>query len=372
MPAVEESEELRDLRSTLERMLVATAPDSVVRDHLDSPDGFDRGLWQRLAQQIGVQGLAIPEEYGGAGCGMRELAVAAEELGRSLFPGPLLSTVLLGATVIQRSGDSEAMKAVLPGIADGTIVCTVALPRHGAGWDPADTIVTASPDGDVWRLTGTIPRVLDGATADIMLVPARHGDAVSVFLVKSGSETTTVEPALAMDQTRRFARVTLTGTTATLIGGSGAAPGMVADAVAFAAIGLAADQVGGARRMLEVTTEYAANRHQFGRAIGSFQAVKHALADMLIHTELARAALEDAVRAMDEGAADLPSAVSVAQAVCSEAYYAVAAAAIQLHGGIGFTWEHSAHLYFKRATADRVLLGSPSHHHEVLASTLGL
>ncbi|MDQ7905227.1 acyl-CoA dehydrogenase family protein [Phytohabitans sp. ZYX-F-186] len=369
---MDEPAELRDLRSTLRRMLAKSAPESVVRQHLESADGFDRATWQRLATEIGVHGLAIAEEYGGAGCGLRELVVVGEEFGRTLCPGPFLSTVLLSATLVARSEDRIAMRAVLPGIADGTLVCTVALPGHGSGWDAAETTVTAAPDGEAWRLTGTIPHVLDGLAADLLLVPARHDDLVSVFTVTPDARSTSVEPVLAMDQTRRFARVGLASAPATLVGRPGAAHELVAEATTIAAVGLAADQVGGARRMLEVTTEYALTRYQFGRPIGSFQAVKHALADMLIGTELARAALDDAVRAVDEGAPDLATAVSAAKVVCSETYYDVAAAAIQLHGGLGFTWEHGAHLYFKRATADRILLGSPAHHTERLAAALGL
>lgn len=371
-PDLDEPEELRDLRSTLRRMLSSTAPETVVREHLDSPDGFDRAAWQRLATEIGVQGLAVPEEYGGAGCGLPELAVAGEELGRVLAPGPFLSTVLLSASLVARSDDGTVMGAVLPGIADGTIVCTLALPGHGAGWDTAATRVAATPEGDGWRLTGTVPHVLDGGAADLLLVPARHDDLVSVFLVSPEAGSTSVAPMLGMDQTRRYARLELTAARATLVGSPGAGPELVDAAAAVAAIGLAADQVGGARRVLEMTTDYALDRYQFGRPIGSFQAVKHALADMLISTELARAALDDAVRAVEEDAPDRVTAVSAAKIVCSDAYYDVAAAAIQLHGGIGFTWEHPAHLYFKRATADRILLGSPAHHAERLADALGL
>ena len=369
---LDEPEELRDLRSTLRRMLARTAPESVVREHLDSPDGFDRVAWQRLATEIGVQGLAVAEEYGGAGCGLPELAVAGEELGRVLAPGPFLSTVLLSATLVERSGDRAVMEAVLPGIADGTTVCSLALPAHGRGADATTTQVTAVPDGEGWRLTGTVPHVLDGRAADVLLVPARHDGRVSVFLVTPGAGSTSVAPVLGMDQIRRFARIDLDAAPATLVGQAGTGPDLVAAAATVATVGLAADQVGGARRMLEMTTDYAAGRYQFGRPIGSFQAVKHVLADMLISTELARATLDDAVRAVEEGAPDLATAVSAAKIVCSDAYYDVAAAGIQVHGGIGFTWEHSAHLYFKRATADRILLGTPAHHAGRLADALGL
>ncbi|PSM39037.1 acyl-CoA dehydrogenase [Streptomyces dioscori] len=369
---VDEPDELRDLRSTLHRMLAATAPESVVREHLDSPEGFDRSAWTRLATEIGVQGLAVAEEYGGAGCGMRELAVAGEELGHSLFPGPFLSTVLLSATLIARSRDDAAMRALLPRIADGSLVCTLALPQHGAGWGADATTVTAVADAGTWTLTGRIDSVLDGQVADVILVPARHDGVISVFRVDANSPAVEVRPVLAMDQTRRFAHVGLTSSPAVRIGAPGSARQLLADAGSVGSVGLAADQLGGARRMLEVTTAYARTRYQFGRPIGSFQAVKHALANMLISTELARAALDDAVRAVDANAPNLDTAVGVANIVCSEAYYDVAATAIQLHGGLGFTWEHSAHLYFKRATADRVLLGTPAHHARHLAEALGL
>lgn len=370
--APHEAEELRDLRTVLQRILAHIAPEPELRRHLGSEDGFDQTSWRRLATEIGVPGLAIPEEYGGAGGGLRELVVAAEELGRTLCPGPFLSTVLLSATLVASSADREAQALILPRIADGTLVASVSVPAHGSGWDASSTTVRAVPDGDRWRVTGAVPHVLDGRAAGVLLVPARHDDLVSVFLVTPEAPSISVEPLLAMDQTRRFARIELASAPATLIGRPGTASELVARAAAVAAVGLAADQIGGTARMLDITTEYARTRHQFGRPIGSFQAVKHRLADMLIDTELARAALEDAVRAVAEDAPDMDVAVSAAQVVCSETYYDVAAAAIQLHGGIGFTWEHSAHLYFKRATSDRILLGTPAHHIERLTSALHL
>lgn len=368
-----DGDELDDLRAVVRRFLDRWSPESHVREHLDSPDGFDRTVWRRLAQDIGVQGLAIPEEYGGAGFGMRELAVVAEELGYALCPGPFLSTVLVSATVLVVSGDHHAMKTLLPGIADGSVLSTLALPQHGSGWDCRPTQVTATRTGDEWTLSGTIPHVIDAQVADVLIVPARQDDgALSLFTLDAAGEGVRAEPTLALDQTRRFGHLTLSSARGTLLGEEGVGADILDRAMPLASVGLAADQLGGARRMLEATTEYAKTRHQFGRPIGSFQAVKHKLSDMFMEVELARAALDDAVRATAEGASGLITASSVAKVVCSETFYDVAATAIQLHGGIGFTWEHSAHLYFKRATSDRILLGAPGHHQERLAVALGL
>ena len=368
-----ESDELRSLRTTLRKLLASASAETVVREQMESPDGFDRAVWRRLGTEIGVPGLAVPEQYGGAGCGIRELVVAAEEMGRVLFPSPFLSTVLLGTSILTRSEDPRAMAAHLPGIVEGSVVCSVALPGHGAGWDPRDTTVSATRTASgEWQLTGVVPHVLDGRTADLILVPARHDGVISVFAHTPDASSTDVEPLPTLDRTRRLARLSMSSAPATMIGGPGVGPELIEHGASVGAVGLAAEQVGGALRMLEVTTEHARARHQFGRPIGSFQAVKHILADMLIATELAAAALHDAVRAVEDDDPDADTAVSVAKVVCSETYYDVAASAIQLHGGLGFTWEHSAHLYFKRATGDRILLGSPQHHLDRLSAGLRL
>ncbi|MCW2621898.1 MAG: putative acyl-CoA dehydrogenase [Frankiales bacterium] len=351
-----------DLRRSLRSFLQTASSEAAVRRVMETDEGVDPAVWSRLAEQLGVTALLVPEEHDGAGFGFVEVGVALEEAGRALLVAPLLST-LLGTAAIVKSGDAAAQARWLPGIAAGELTATVALPPVGLG--PVDG-VTVTADGE---LSGEVPYVLDGHTADVLVVPAQGPDGLGLYLVEGtavGLQRTALQ---TVDLTRRLATVAFDGTPATRLAGDGAA--LLQHVRHAAAILLAAEQVGAAERVLEITVDYAKTRNQFGRAIGSFQAVKHRCADMLVDVESARSALYSALWCLATDSPELPLAAATAKAFCSDAFLATSAESIQVHGGIGFTWEHPVHLYFKRAKASQILFGDPAHHRTELAGHLG-
>jgi alkylation response protein AidB-like acyl-CoA dehydrogenase len=347
--------EHEDLRKSLRAFLGSASSEQAVRTAMETAEGVDPAVWKRLAEQLGVLSLLVPEEHDGSGFGFLEVGVAMEEAGRALLVAPLLSTVLATAALV-RSGDLEAQKAWLPGIAAGTVRATVAVPPVAS--DPG--ALTASGDA----LTGTARWVLDGHTADLLVVPADGG----LWLVEGAARGLTREALSTVDLTRRLATVTLDRTPATRLAGED----VLAHVADVACVLMALESVGAAERILEITVDYAKTRNQFGRAIGSFQAIKHRCADMLVEVESARSVALHALGVLADGGDDLPVAAASAKAYCSDAFLAVAGDAIQVHGGIGFTWEHPAHLYFKRAKASQVLFGDPTHHRQRLAELLDL
>jgi len=364
--------EQEELRAVVRKFMATHSDEAHVRAQIDSDLGYDTGVWKLMADQLGVQSIAIPEEYGGAGFGFGELSVVLEEAGRALLCSPLFSTVVLAATTLLQSGDTAAAQEYLPGIAEGRTVATVALIEQNGRWSEDGVQTVAEPDGADFRITGTKPFVLDGAQADLVIVAARTDAGTSLFTVDtkdSGVEATALH---TLDQTRRMATLTVTGAPGKLLGVDGQGWEVLRRVLDIAAAGLACEQVGGAARVLESTVDYVKVREQFGRPIGSFQAVKHKLADMLVELESARSAAYYATSAVESGSPDLSLAASIAKTYCSTAYYHIAAESIQLHGGIGFTWEHPAHLYFKRAKGSETLLGSPAHHRELIAQRLGM
>ncbi|TDD88948.1 acyl-CoA dehydrogenase family protein [Actinomadura rubrisoli] len=350
-----------ELRETLRRFFADRSPGAEVRRLMGTAEGYDPGVWARMAGQLGLQGLAIPEEHGGTGYGMRELAVVFEEMGRAVACAPFLATTVAAAALLAGDGGHD----LLPGIADGTTIATLAVAEEDGRWDLAS--VAASGVGGV--LTGVKSFVLDGHLAGLVLVAARDEDgAVALYAAAGDVPGLTRTPLTTLDQTRRLARIGLDGVPARRVGGAAA----VARAMDVAAAALAAEQLGGAQRTLDMTVEYTKVRHQFGRPIGSFQAVKHRCADMFVLVESARSAVLNAAAAADEAPDELPAAAALAKAYCSDAYFHTAGEAIQLHGGIGFTWEHDAHLYFKRAQSSRQLFGPPARHRERLAALAGI
>ncbi|MEV5712716.1 acyl-CoA dehydrogenase family protein [Amycolatopsis mediterranei] len=316
---------------------------TVARDFF-AAHGGDDGLWKRLAGELGVQGLAIPEERGGAGYSFAELAVVLEEAGRALCAGALLPTVVLAAHTLLLCGDER----YLPGIADGTLRATVVF------------------DGDVQArdgtLSGTAASVLDGAAADLVLVRADER------LFACDAEAVIRTPLRVLDETRPQARLEFRSTPATPIGSADVLP-RVLD---IGRAALAAEQLGGLGRALDETVAYVRQRKQFGRPIGSFQAVKHRLAALLVECEAARSAAAYAIACVATGSPDLPVAAAAAATVCAGAYRLAVAEYVQLHGGTGFTWEHPAHRHVRRARADEVLFGTPRDHGARLAVALGL
>jgi alkylation response protein AidB-like acyl-CoA dehydrogenase len=366
------SEEQEELRSSVRRFLDDKSPIPDVRRLMETTDGYDPAVWAQMANQLGLQGLAIPEEYGGSGFTYVELIVVLEEMGRSLLCAPYFATIALAANAILTSGDDAAKKELLPGIATGDTIATLAFTEDNGRWDEGGITTTATRAGDGWTLDGHKMFVLDGHVANLLVVAARTPAGLGLFAVEGDAPGLTRTPLATMDQTRKQARLELVGTPGRLIGADGGASAGLSRTLDLAAVALAAEQVGGAQRCLDMSVEYAKERVQFGRPIGSFQAIKHKCADMLLEVESAKSAAYYAGWAAAESSDELPVVASLAKAYCSDAYFHAAAENIQIHGGIGFTWEHDAHLYFKRAKSSELLLGDPTYHRELLAQRIGL
>jgi alkylation response protein AidB-like acyl-CoA dehydrogenase len=367
------TEEQQALTAMVRDVLSDTATSERVRAAMLDEGGYDAATWDQLAQ-LGLTGLTIAEEHGGAGATFVELSLVFEELGRRLAAVPLLSSAVLGATAVQHAGSSEQQADLLPGVAAGTTRLALAH-LDAAGRLGADPGVRAVAANDGFTLDGTAGYVLDGQHATHLVVAATSDDGLQLFVVAADAPGIEVRPLDVLDLTRPMATVVLSGVE--VAGGarlSGGDAGVALHAALTAAtVAIACDQVGGTRQVLEMTTAYARDRVQFGRAIGSFQAVKHRLAELLVATESARSAAYHAARMVAAGETDeLRVAVPLAASYCAEVYERAAGDGIQLHGGIGFTWEHDAHLYFKRAKASSLLLGSPKHHRALLADALGL
>jgi alkylation response protein AidB-like acyl-CoA dehydrogenase len=361
----------RELRSSARGFFERYAPETAVRATMQTPDGVDRELWTQMATQLGFQGLLIPERLGGTELTFSHVQIVMEELGRALACVPFLSTAVLSTTALLAAAD-ERSADLLARIADGSVVAALAfVDRHGR-WDPTDDAVRATDDAGTWRLDGTRRYVLDAACADTLLVAASTPDGPSLFVLDDTSVGCTVTPLDTLDMTRRQANLSLANSPATLLGRLGAAGAYLTAAFDAGVAALASEQVGGARRLLEMSVEYAKVREQFGRPIGSFQAIKHKCADMLVEVESATSAAEAAGAAIDEQSTEQSLLASLAKAYCSEAYTHVAAENIQVHGGIGFTWEHPAHLYFRRAKSSEMLFGTPTYHRERMLGELGL
>jgi alkylation response protein AidB-like acyl-CoA dehydrogenase len=324
-----------------------------------------------MANELGLQSLIVPEEFGGQGFGFVELTVVLEEMGRRLLPAPYFATVF-ATNVLLHSGDDAAKKELLPGIASGETIATVAFTEENGKWDESGITMEATASGDGYKLNGTKMFVLDGHTANLILVAAKSGAGVSLFQVAGDAAGLTRTPLSTMDQTRKQARLEFADVDAKLIGTEGAGWSVLEKTLDLAAVALAAEQVGGAQFVLDMAVQYAKDRVQFGRPIGSFQAIKHKCADMLLEVESAKSAAYYAGWCASELNDELPSVASLAKAYCSEAYFHAAAENIQIHGGIGFTWEHPAHLYFKRAKSSELLFGDPTYHRELLAQRIGI
>ncbi|HET9733560.1 MAG TPA: acyl-CoA dehydrogenase family protein [Acidimicrobiales bacterium] len=366
------SEEQEELRKSVRRFLEDKSPVSEVRRLMETTEGYDQAVWSQMANQLGLQGLSIPEEFGGSGFSYVELIVVLEEMGRALLCAPYFSTVALAANAILTSGDDAAKKELLPGIASGETIATLAITEDNGRWDFDGIQLRASRSGDGYTLDGHKMFVLDGHTANLIVVAARSDAGVSLFAVDGDASGLTRTALATMDQTRKQARLEFSATPARLIGTDGGAEAGLSKALDLAVVALAAEQVGGAQRCLDMSVQYAKDRIQFGRPIGSFQAIKHKCADMLLEVESAKSAAYYAGWAAADDSDELPVVSSLAKAYCSEAYFHAAAENIQIHGGIGFTWEHDAHLYFKRAKSSELLFGDPTYHRELLAQRIGL
>jgi len=366
------SEEQEELRKTVRSFLDAKSPESAVREQMETEAGFDRAVWSQMGEQMGLQGLHIPEAYGGSGYGYVELGVVLEEMGRALLCAPYFSTVVLAANTLIHSGDEAAKKKYLPGIASGETIATLAYTEPSGKWDESGITMQASGKGSSFTLSGTKMFVLDGHTADLILVAAKTKKGTSLFAVEGNAKGLTRTALSTMDQTRKQAKLEFKDVPAEMIGTEGSGWNVLSTVLDLAAVGLAAEQVGGAQKVLDMAVEYAKVRVQFGRPIGSFQAIKHKCADMLLEVESAKSAAYYGMWCASEMNDELASVASLAKAYCSEAYFHATAENIQIHGGIGFTWEHPAHLYFKRAKSSELLFGDPTYHRELLAQRIGI
>jgi len=368
------TDEHEELRQTVRRFLENKSDEQAVRRLMITDQGYSQEVWTQMAEQMALQGLAVPEQHGGAGFGAVETAIVLEEMGRTLLCAPYLSTAVLAVNALSLAGSGAAQDEILPAIASGKSIATLAFVDEGKGWD-IDTIeMRAEKSGAAWTLQGAKSYVLDGHVADVLLVAARTPEGIGLFRVEVDATGLERELLPTLDLTRKLARLEFAGAQATRIDGGGDQSAALRKAVALTTAALCAEQVGGAQRCLELSTDYAKTRLQFGRPIGSFQAIKHRCADMLVEVEFAKsAAYHAAFRAAaskDDG--EILAAASMAKSYCSEAYFHAAAETIQVHGGMGFTWEHPAHLYFKRARSSAALFGEAIEHRERVAAHLGL
>ncbi|MGD0242526.1 MAG: acyl-CoA dehydrogenase family protein [Streptosporangiaceae bacterium] len=375
-------EELDELREAVREFLLAKSPESAVRAAMkgagEGGGGHDPAVWSQMARQLRLPGLSLPSDYGGDGFGLTELEVVLEEMGAALLCSPFFATVVLAAQALLASADQGACARYLPGIAAGQTIATLAAAEGHASWDPAMVAARAQRvkgDGEAgggWALTGKKNFVLDGTIADLVLVVARSTAGPSLFAVDREAPGLRAEPMTTLDPTRPMATLTFDQVPAVLVGAEGQGGRLMSQVLDLACVALAAEQAGGARRCLQMSAGYARTRFQFGRAIGSFQAVKHKCADMLVRVELAEATAREAARMADEAAPEFGVAAATAHICCSQAYLFAATENIQVHGGIGFTWEHPAHLYFRRAKTSELLFGGPAVYHERLLDRLGI
>jgi len=371
------TDEQEQFRSAIQRFLKDRSPTTEVRRLMATAEGYDPAVWRQLSEELALPGIHIPEQYGGAGFGMVELGIVMEEMGRALLCAPYFSTAVLAANAIMNAGSEAQKAALLPDLASGARLATLAVTEPDGDWDPAGIKTVATPDADGYRLDGVKSYVVDGHVADLLIVAARipgsaGREGLALFTI--GAKAGGVERRLleSMDPTRKIARVDFRGAHANLLGklDDGAKP--IVRTLDQAAIALANEMAGGAQTMLDSAVDYAKLRVQFGRTIGSFQAIKHRLADMLLEVELAKSAAYYAAQAAAIDDPEWPALASLAKAGASETYLHTAAECIQLHGGIGFTWDNDTHLWFKRAKSSEVFLGQPSYHRELLMQRWGV
>ncbi len=350
-------EEEQELRSAVRQVLADRSPWPAVLVRTESDEPYDRSLWRTLAADIGCAGLAVPEKFGGAGASWREAAVVAEELGRAVAPVPYLGFVLATAALLA-SEDEE----LLPDLAAGGRTAVLALPLS----TPPGAAVWASVHADGASLTGTVTSVADALAADILIVPTPDG----LFAVDAADVTRTPIPSL--DLTRPLCDLSLHGASGRVLGDGEAAERAWSAALTAGAAVLASEQLGLAEWCLDTTVEYVKGRHQFGRPVGSYQGLKHRLAELWVSVTQARAVARYAAGCVADDDSDTAVAVSLAQAHCSPVAVRAAEECVQMHGGIGFTWEHPAHLYLKRAKSDAIALGTPERHRAALATLVDL
>jgi alkylation response protein AidB-like acyl-CoA dehydrogenase len=371
------TDEQEELRRTLRRFMDERSPSAEVRRLMATDEGYDDVVWKQMGQELGLQGIAIPEEHGGQGFGPVELGIVLEEMGRALFGGPFFGSVCLAGPAIAFGATEEERKELLPDIASGDTIAALAISEPNGRWDETGITLDARHDGEGYVLTGTKTYVLDGHNASLLVVAGRlpgtlGDDGIGLFAVDGEADGLTRTLLDTIDQTRKQARLDFDSVRARPLGTPGEAWPALSKTLDLAAVYLSAEMTGGSQRCLDMAVEYAKDRVQFGRPIGSFQAIKHKCADMLLRVESAKAASYYAAWIAAEDTDELPVAASLAKAYCSDAYFFCATENIQVHGGMGFTWEHDAHLYFRRAKSSELLFGDATYHRELLAKRLGI
>ncbi|HSF32408.1 MAG TPA: acyl-CoA dehydrogenase family protein [Candidatus Tectomicrobia bacterium] len=374
------SEQQNMLRTSARQFLERECPPDVVRRLSDDPQGFSPDLWRKMAE-LGWMGLVLPETYGGSGLSFVDLTILMEEMGRVLLPAPFFSSIALGALALLEAGSEEQRHQMLPPLARGEVKLCLALLEADGRYDPRGIALRASIRGNRAMLNGIKLFVVDAHLADYVICVARTRggrnpeSGISLFLLDMNSPGVVCTPLVSIDQTRRlcevsFARVGLS--LDAMLGGRDTAWPMLQGALDRATVALCAEMVGGAERAMEMCVDYGKTRIQFGRQVGGFQAVKHKIADMKVWVENAKSVVSYAAWAVDSNAPEAARAASMAKAYCSEMYSRVTADGVQVHGGIGFTWDHNMHLYFKRAKSSEVLLGDAAWHRERIAALIPL
>jgi alkylation response protein AidB-like acyl-CoA dehydrogenase len=364
------AEERLALKESLRKLLRNESDERAVRATMDTASGYDPELWKQLAE-LGVVGLLIDETHGGAGVGPMELELVMEELGAALVCSPFLASSVLAAGLLRALGDDELNDRLLPTIAEGTCIASAAITGEKGCWTPEGVAVSGQQVDGEWRLSGRASFVVHGQNADVLLVLADSHQGLGCFVVEPGAAGVGMTALSTFDHTLRLADITFDKAQAEPVAGQIPVWDAVSQALELTLVALAGEQAGAAQRCLASTVEYAKTRIQFGRAIGSFQAVKHMAADLLLEAESAISAARNAAALLAEDADDSREAVSLAAFACADAFVNTAATSIQMHGGIAFTWEHPAHLYLRRARADAQLFGSSSFHRERYLQALG-
>lgn len=365
------TEEQEEFRRYLRRFLDDRSPATEVRRLMETEDGYDPAVWRQLCSDLGLPAVHIPESYGGQGFGFVELGIVLEEMGRALLCAPYFASAVLASNAILNAGTEEQKRELLPPLAAGEVVATLALAEENGRWDNAGIAMTAARTDDGYTLDGVKSFVLDGHTAGLIVVAARRAgtegsEGLSLFTVNADAPGLNRRLLQSADATRKLARLEFNAVPATLLGEEGGAAAPLAKTLDQAAVCLANEMVGGAEKLRESALAYAQLRMQFGRPIASFQAIKHNCAELLLDVELAKSAAYYAAQAADDDADDLPAVASLAKACASDAYTRTAVQAVQMHGGIGFTWDNDTHLWFKRAKSSEVFLGTPAYHRELM------
>ena len=362
--------ELTALQDAFGRLLKDRCTEQHVRSWMEDRKGYDTALWQAIAQ-MGITSLLVDEAYGGVGAGSVAVERVMEQAGSALLGAPLLTSAIMSVAALQASGDEVANSRLLPEIASGDCIATLLMTGGDGGWTADSIDVAATQQGEEWHLNGTSSFVLHGRNADLWLAVANTDSGPTLFEILPQAQGVVCSPLPSFDHTLVLDRIELSDTPAGRIGDTGTGWLAMEHALDLGLIALAGEQAGGAQRILEITVDYAKIRHQFGRPIGSFQAIKHMAADLVLEVESAISAARHAAAKTDENAEDARAWRCLAGFACADAYTRTTADAVQMHGGIAFTWEHPAHLYLRRARANAQLFGASDFYREQYLMALG-